>query len=336
MSKSLIFITGATGFIGAEVVQQALEAGYRVRLSIRRPEQADTLKNRYAEYASEIETVVIPDITQREPFEKVLDDVEYIIHIASPLPGQGKDLKQDFIKPAVDGTEAILYAALKFPRIKSVVITSSGIALLPVDDDMLNNKTFNENTGEIHPVNVDVEVPDSPEGQQLMYRISKILAHQAGRNFLSREKPSYKLFTTHPTLVIGESRIQSSAEQIDFVNGMLWTFIHHGLPNPNFLPSIWVDIKDVGATHVKALDCNAPSGTEFLVSGPDVTWNEIAEFTQQEYPEISKLEPNYEGPHPRAEALNSGKYLGLEWRPWKQTMRETIEQQLSFQDKASK
>jgi nucleoside-diphosphate-sugar epimerase len=146
MSKSLIFVTGATGFIGAEVVQQALEAGYRVRLSIRRSEQADTLKNRYAEYASDIETVIIPDITQHEPFEKALDDVEYIIHIASPLPGQGKDLKQDFIKPAVDGTEAILYAALKFPRIKSVVITSSGIALLPVDDDMLNNKTFKGQT----------------------------------------------------------------------------------------------------------------------------------------------------------------------------------------------
>lgn len=142
MSKSLVFITGATGFIGAEVVQQALEAGYRVRLSIRRPEQADTLKKRYSEYASDIEIVVIPDIAKREPFEEALADVDYIIHVASPLPGQGKDLKQDFIKPALNGTEAILYAALKFPKVKTVVVTSSGITLMPVDDHMLNDKTF--------------------------------------------------------------------------------------------------------------------------------------------------------------------------------------------------
>lgn len=181
-----------------------------------------------------------------------------------------------------------------------------------------------------------MEIPDTPEGQQIMYRISKVLAHQATRDFLVREKPSYKLYTTHPTLVIGESRIQSSAEQIDFVNGMLWAFIQNGLPDPQFLPSIWVDVKDVGATHVRALECNAPSGTEFIASGPDVTWNEIAEFTKQEYPEFSKLEPTHEGPHPRAETLNAKKYLGLEWRPWKQTIRETVEQQLSFRDKASK
>lgn len=136
MSKSLIFVTGATGFIGAEVVQQALEAGYRVRLSIRRPEQATTLKDRYSQYASDVETVVIPDITQREPFETALADVDAIIHIASPLPGAGKDLKQDFITPALNGTEAILYAALKFPKIKTVVITSSAIALMPIATHM--------------------------------------------------------------------------------------------------------------------------------------------------------------------------------------------------------
>lgn len=148
MSKSLIFITGSTGFIGAEVVYQALEAGHRVRLSIRRPEQAAILKNRYPEYASSIETVVIPDISQREPFGTALADVDAIIHIASPLPGAGKDLKKDFIKPALDGTEAILYEALKFSKIKTVVITSSGIALIPIATHMEIKKTLK---GKINP-----------------------------------------------------------------------------------------------------------------------------------------------------------------------------------------
>ncbi|KAG9855005.1 NAD(P)-binding protein, partial [Aureobasidium melanogenum] len=336
MFKSLIFVTGATGFIGAEVVQQALEAGYRVRLSIRRPEQATTLKDRYSQYASDVETVVIPDITQREPFETALADVDAIIHIASPLPGAGKDLKQDFITPALNGTEAILYAALKFPKIKTVVITSSAIALMPIATHMEVDRILKEDTGEVFSVDLDIEIQDGHVGQQTMYRISKVLAHQAARDFLAREKPSYKLFTTHPTLVIGESRVQSSAEQVDFVNGILWSIIQTGSPNPAPLPSVWVDVKDVAAVHLRSIDCNAPSGTEFIASGPEVSWNEIAMFTKQEYPEVSKIGPDYEGLSSRVEAVNAGKYLGLEWRPWKQTMRETIEQQLSFHGKASK
>jgi nucleoside-diphosphate-sugar epimerase len=148
MSKSLVFITGATGFIGAEVVPQALEAGYRVRLSIRKPEQEAVIKERYPKYASDIETVVIPDISEREPFETALKDVDYVIHLASPVPGKGIDLKEDYIKPALNGTEAILYAALKFPKIKTVVVTSSVLGIMPVEVPLNIDKVIK---GKSHP-----------------------------------------------------------------------------------------------------------------------------------------------------------------------------------------
>ncbi|KAI5198854.1 NAD(P)-binding protein [Aureobasidium subglaciale] len=330
MSKSLVFITGGTGYIGAEVIQQALETGYRVRLSVRKAEQATLIEKRYSGYTSDIETVVIPDISERKPFETALKDVDYIIHVASPIPGKGTDLQEDYIKPALNGTEAILYAALEFPKIKAVVITSSAVALLPLDTPMISDKVLKENSGEVLSAGVDLDA--SNENGHGMYRISKVLAHQATRDFLEKEKPAYKLVTTHPTLVIGESRIQSSPESIDMVNNMLWQTIQHG--NPAF-PSLWVDVKDVAAIHVGAINSSAPSGTEFICSGPEVSWNEIATFLKQEYPDLSKLEPNFEGPKTGAETGNAEKYLGLEWTPWKQTFKEAIDQQLSFQDKGA-
>jgi nucleoside-diphosphate-sugar epimerase len=136
MSKSLIFITGGTGFIGAEVIYQALEAGYRVRVSVRKSEQQTVVKERYPRYSSDIETVIIPDITKRKPFDTALDGVDYVIHLASPKPGEGVDLK-DYIKPAVGGTEAILFAALKFPKIKTVVVTSSVLGIMAIDAPMV-------------------------------------------------------------------------------------------------------------------------------------------------------------------------------------------------------
>jgi len=166
-----------------------------------------------------------------------------------------------------------------------------------------------------------------------MYRVSKIIAHQATRDFLKREKPAYKLLTTHPVFVVGESKLQSSADTIDAVNNMLWSHIQLGDIS---ISPVFVDVKDCAAAHLKAIDCSAPSGTEFTHCGPRMSWNEIAEFVKQEYPQVGRLEANYQGPSLVVDTGNVEKYLGLEWRPLEQTMREMIEQQLSFQDQGSK
>lgn len=133
MLDHTIFITGGTGFIGSHVVKAALIAGYCVRMSIRKPEQAETITKYYPEYASKIETVILPDITKSESFKDALDNIDYIFHLASPMPGNGSDVRKDYVNPAVQGTEAILYAAMKFPRIKKVIIDSSALALLRID-----------------------------------------------------------------------------------------------------------------------------------------------------------------------------------------------------------
>lgn len=133
MSGSLIFITGSTGFIGSHVVRVAVEAGYRVRLSIRKPEQAQKVLSRYPEYQTKIETVLIPDLTRAESFKSALGNVDYVFHLATPMPGSGSDVRTDYVYPAVQSTEAILYAAADFPQIKKVVVVSSLLALAPVD-----------------------------------------------------------------------------------------------------------------------------------------------------------------------------------------------------------
>lgn len=127
----LVLITGATGFIGSQVALVSLQAGYRVRLSIRRPEQEAVLRARYPDFNNQIETIIIPDITVRDAFKPALDGVDHLIHLASPMPGAGSDLQTGYIDPAVKGTESVLFSALGFPRIKKVIIVSSVLALTP-------------------------------------------------------------------------------------------------------------------------------------------------------------------------------------------------------------
>ncbi|KAJ5109990.1 hypothetical protein N7532_002635 [Penicillium argentinense] len=76
-----IFITGSTGFIAI------LEAGHRVRLSIRKPSQESAIRYGHPGYTSQIETVLITDFSKRESFTDALEGVDTIFHLASPMLG---------------------------------------------------------------------------------------------------------------------------------------------------------------------------------------------------------------------------------------------------------
>ena len=132
MSPPITFITGATGFIGSHVVQNALAAGTRVRLSVRKEEQIHTLKHLFSTESNQLDFVVIPDIADPEAFTGKLEGVEYVIHIASPMPGKGQDFQSDYLKPAVEGTVAVLQAAKAARSVKRVVVTSSVLACIPL------------------------------------------------------------------------------------------------------------------------------------------------------------------------------------------------------------
>jgi nucleoside-diphosphate-sugar epimerase len=132
MSNSLVLITGASGFIGSHVTRLALEAGHRVRLTIRRAAQQDKLAALFAKHADQLEFVVVPDFTKPNAFDTALQGgVEHVIHLASPMPGKGNDFKTDYVDPAVQGTLILLEAANSVPSIKRILVTSSILALIP-------------------------------------------------------------------------------------------------------------------------------------------------------------------------------------------------------------
>ena len=128
---ALTLITGATGFIGSQVALRALQAGYRVRLAIRREEQADKLRRIFAEYEKQLEFVIVPDITVPGCFDEALQGVEYVLHLASPLPKPGSD---DLVTPAKGGTITILESAAKVSSVKKVVVTGSVLSLVSLGE----------------------------------------------------------------------------------------------------------------------------------------------------------------------------------------------------------
>jgi nucleoside-diphosphate-sugar epimerase len=73
--------------VGFRVLATALAAGYRVRATVRKQDQIDTIKatKSIKPHVSNLEIVVVPDILKDGAFDAALKDVTYIIHVASPL-----------------------------------------------------------------------------------------------------------------------------------------------------------------------------------------------------------------------------------------------------------
>lgn len=128
----LVVITGSTGFIGSQVTAAILDVGYRVRLALRKAEQIAALKKLFAAHEEKLDFVIVPDITASDAFNSAFQGVDYVFHLASPMPGRGSDAKKDYIEPAIKGTTSVLEAAAQIPSIKKVVITSSVLALVPL------------------------------------------------------------------------------------------------------------------------------------------------------------------------------------------------------------
>ena len=133
MAPTLIFITGSTGFIGSRVLDFTLQAGHRVRLSVRREAQIQDLKDLFPKYVDNMDFVVVPDITKPDAFAGKLESVDCVFHIASPMPSVGTDFKKDFAEPAVAGTESFLRAAAEVQSVKRVVVMASIASIMPLD-----------------------------------------------------------------------------------------------------------------------------------------------------------------------------------------------------------
>lgn len=138
MSGSLVFITGATGYIGSHLVGDVLKAGHRVRVAVRSQEKSQLIKELYPSAADKIEYAVVPDMSQPSAYQDALKGVNYVFHLAGAMVDKGVELERDFVDPVVNGTLSILESAKKEPSIRKVAIVSSFLSLMPMDGVLRN------------------------------------------------------------------------------------------------------------------------------------------------------------------------------------------------------
>ncbi|EED81801.1 predicted protein [Postia placenta Mad-698-R] len=101
--QSLIVVTGITGYIASHVGLAALQAGHRVRGTVRDLKRAQELRNAYAKQGVDItklEFIVVDDITSGTQLANAVKGADGVAHVALPgdLLASSEDMPHHAVK----------------------------------------------------------------------------------------------------------------------------------------------------------------------------------------------------------------------------------------------
>lgn len=283
---SLVLITGATGHIGFRTLAKALEAGYRARVTSRSLASAEKLKDlpSIKPYADAVEPHEIPDFLADGAFDEAVNGVEYVLHLASPLPDDTHvgqfDLDGAYIEPAIQGTVSMLKASSKSPTVKRVVITASINILAPKE-----GKTI------VGPEDF-AKAPSRADMQSnpwVAYQGSEVLGHEAAEKYTADHKPKYDVIYILPAYVQGRNETIKTAQKLYDGPSSNHTMVQYvmGKKNETPRPRNFVHVDDVAAVEVAALSSSKVSnGEHFVVSAPPIeSYKEIDAVVKKLFPE---------------------------------------------------
>jgi nucleoside-diphosphate-sugar epimerase len=281
--KKLVLVTGVTGYIAGHVVNNFLEAGYRVRGTTR---GSKTQQLRDSVKVEGLEFVQVDDIASSDMSE-ALKGVYAVIHVASPMPWQ-VDVDEN-MRSAVEGTLHILREAIK-AGIEKVVVTSSFGALL--EPDMIRGFSGETFTGAEWGTVTMEEVRAKAEDTVYVYFASKIFAERALWKFAA-EHPQLDIATIQPGFVYGPyAKHFPFPSPTSGTNGFIYGLAQG--QQPPVIPPAVVDVRDVAKAHVLALARPRSSKLEdkrYLVNGGLFTWKQAAAALLEARPQYKTLKP---------------------------------------------
>lgn len=262
MGGELVLVTGGSGFIGAHCILQLLDAGYRVRTTVRSLDRESDvlamLKVGGSEPGDSL-SFFAADLTADAGWNEAVDGCDFVLHVASPFPTNIPKDENRLIIPAREGALRVLRAG-RDAGVKRVVLTSSFAAIghghgstdRPFTEELWTN---------VNGDNVNA------------YAKSKTLAERAAWDFIEREGGNLELSVVNPVGVYGPVLGPDISNSILLIQRLLDGTVP-GLPRVSY--GI-VDVRDIADLHLRAMTNSAAAGERFIgAAGDFMSVQEIA------------------------------------------------------------
>ncbi len=262
MGGELVLVTGGSGFIGSHCILRLLEAGYRVRTTVRSPSREAGLRatlKAAGTVAGDALAVFTAELLSDAGWKEAMAGCDYVLHVASPFPAAMPRDENEIIRPAKEGALRVLKAA-RDAGVKRVVLTSSFAAI-----------GYSPKQGGAPYTEEDWTDPQGPG--ITAYVKSKTIAERAAWDFMAREGGSLELAVVNPVGVFGPVLGSDYSSSILIVKRLM----DGSLPGIPRLSFGIVDVRDVVDLHLRAMTDPAAKGERFLaVADGGMTMREIA------------------------------------------------------------
>jgi dihydroflavonol-4-reductase len=235
-----LFLTGATGFVGAHVARLAAESGAELRVLTRATSKVGNLPAGT--------DVVVGDLRKPEGFAGALQGCDAVIHVAADYRLWVPD-PAEMYKANVAGTRELLRLARE-AGVRRVVYTSS-VATMGFDK-----------TGTV----VDEDTPVSAADMIGHYKRSKWMAEQVA---IEAARAGQEVMILNPTTPIGSLDTKPTPTGrivVDFLNKNFPAYVETGLN--------LVDVDEVARMHLVALERGRP-GERYILGGENLTLKQI-------------------------------------------------------------
>jgi nucleoside-diphosphate-sugar epimerase len=274
VSGETVLVTGGSGFIGSSCILDLLQAGYRVRTTVRSPEREAAVRELLGAESAEALSFVTADLMADAGWGDAVSGCDFVLHVASPFPLGPPKHEDDLIVPAREGALRVL-AAARDAQVRRVVMTSSFAAVgygVPPRDQPFTEEDWTN--------------PDA-DGVSA-YTKSKTLAERAAWDFIAREGGGLELSVVNPVGVFGPVLGPDFSTSIELVKRLLEGSIP-GLPRVAY--GI-VDVRDVADLHRRAMSDPAAAGERFLaVAGEFMSVPQIAAVLRERMGDDAKKVP---------------------------------------------
>ncbi|MFE7075242.1 SDR family oxidoreductase [Streptomyces sp. NPDC057620] len=278
MTRERVLVTGGSGFIAGRCILQLLERGYEVRTTVRSLRRENEVRAALEEAGmrrGEALHFVAADLKEDAGWAGAVEDVDYVLHVASPLHTESVKDENEVIAPAREGTLRVLRAA-RDAGVKRVVLTSAFHAV-GFGHGHIDHVFTEDDWSPLNGPGVDV------------YGRSKILAEQAAWEFIRAEGGRTELATICPVAVMGPVLGNS----VSGSNHIVQRSLNGEMPGyPNWFVPV-VDVRDVAEAHVAAMTAPDAAGQRFLVASdePAIAMKEIGAILRSTLGDAAKHVP---------------------------------------------
>ncbi|WP_080059357.1 NAD-dependent epimerase/dehydratase family protein [Spirosoma aerolatum] len=267
-----VLLTGVSSFLGAHTAIQLLEKGYQVVGTLRDIGRANDMRTIIGQHTDKIEQLafVEADLADTAIWDKLVEGVDFVQHIASPFPHGEPTHEANVIVPAKEGTLAILKAASKH-QLKRVVLTSAIGASFYGKPKGQQSGVYDET----------VWTDETNRADTTAYYRSKTIAEKAAWAFMEQDASGLELTTVLPGALLGPVLEKDYGHTPEIILNLLNRRVP-AVPNVGF---DLVDVRSAADLLLRAMEASQAAGQRFLGTAGYLSFRQIAALLNENYPD---------------------------------------------------